>query len=213
MEPPQTEIISLLSDCARMTREFYPAISVACLQVHYHVIPFLPLKSRLSQLYGSRIHSAIEVKEGREETWHPCVRVLEGHTDHCRCITFSPDGGRLISGSDDFSVRLWDISTGALLRVMEGHSDVVLSVTYSPDGRYIASGSYDNTVRIWDAISGLQVRIYTGHSDWVRCIAFSPDGLQIASGDWQGNIHVWSTDAARRCVTELQTPARRLSLA
>src|SRR5258705_9805119 len=164
MEPPQTEIISLLSDCARMTREFYPAISVACLQVHYHVIPFLPLEPRLSQLYGSKIHSAIEVKEGREETWHPCVRVLEGHISGCYSIAFSPDGGQLVSGSSDDTVRLWDISTGALLQVIKGHSSSVQSVTYSPDGRYIASGSHDGTVRIWDAISGLQVRTYSGHS-------------------------------------------------
>src|SRR5882762_10023138 len=135
MEPTQTDIISLLSDCARMTREFYPTISVACLQVHYQVIPFLPLKSRLSQLYGSKIHSAIEVKEGREETWHPCVRVLEGHTDSCCSIAFSPDGGQLVSGSSDHTVRLWNISTGALLQIMTGHSDLVLSVMYSPDGR------------------------------------------------------------------------------
>src|SRR5882762_8723380 len=117
MEPPQTEIISLLSDCARMTREFYPTISVACLQIHYHVIPFLPLKSRLSQLYGQKQRAGIRVKEGWEQTWHPCVRVLEGLTHNCRCIAFSPDGERLVSGSEDCTLRLWDISTGALQQV------------------------------------------------------------------------------------------------
>src|SRR5258707_9841587 len=91
VEPLQTEIISLLSDCARMTREFYPTISVACLPLPHYVIPFLPLKSRLLQLYGSKIHSGIEVKEGREQTCQPCVRVLEGHTGFCVCIAFSPD--------------------------------------------------------------------------------------------------------------------------
>src|SRR5258705_8930859 len=117
------------------------------------MIPFLPLRSRLSQLYGSEMHLAIEIKEGREQTWHPCVRVLEGHTDWCRCISFSPDGEQLVSGSGDHTVRLWNISTGALLQVMEGHSDYVLSVMYAPDGRCIASGSDDKTVRIWDVIS------------------------------------------------------------
>src|SRR5260221_13051653 len=120
VKPPPTEIIGLLSDCARMTREFYPTISVACLQLHYHVIPFLPLKSQLSQLYGSEIHSAIEIKEGWEQTWDPCVRVLEGHTDEGFCIAFSPDGEQLVSGSRDCTVRLWNISTGAPLQVMQG---------------------------------------------------------------------------------------------
>src|SRR5258708_40250248 len=90
VRPLPTEIISLLSDCARMTRQFYPTISVGCLQLHYHVIPFLPLESRLLRLYGSKIHSAIQVKEGKEQTWNPCVRVLEGHTNWCHCIAFSP---------------------------------------------------------------------------------------------------------------------------
>src|SRR5258707_2820409 len=143
VEPPQAEIISLLSDCARIAREFYPAISVACLQLHYHVIPFLPLESRLLQLYGSKIHSPIEVKEGRGQTWSPCVRVLEGHTRRCLCIAFSPNGEQLVSGSGDDTVLLWSISTGALLQVMKGHCGWVWSVMYSPDGRYIASGSND----------------------------------------------------------------------
>src|SRR5258708_2435236 len=116
VEPPQTEIISLLSDCARMTREFHPVISVACLQLHHHVTPFLPLKSRLSQLYGSKIHSAVEVKEGREQTWSPCMRVLEGHIKTCVCIAFSPFGKQLVSGSGDSTVRLWSVSTGAILQ-------------------------------------------------------------------------------------------------
>src|SRR5258705_13467659 len=92
VKPLQTEIISLLSDCARMTRGFYPAISVACLQLHYYMIPFLPLESQLSQLYKSQTHLAIEV-EGWEQTWGPCMYVLEGHGGSCCCVPFSPDGG------------------------------------------------------------------------------------------------------------------------
>src|SRR5882762_9018008 len=145
VEPPQTEIITLLSDCARMTREFYPTISVACLQLHHHVIPFLPVESRLSQRYRSKIHSAIEVKEGREQTWSPCVRVLEGHTNMCLCVAFSPYGEQLVSGSAYQTVRLWNTSTGTLLQVVKGHRNWVRSVMYSPDGRYIASGSGDRT--------------------------------------------------------------------
>src|SRR5713101_1657946 len=95
----------LLGNCARMTREFYPVISVSCLQVHHHVMVFLPLESRLSQVYGPKQQPMIEVKEGREQMWNSCVRILEGHTDRCSCIAFSADGGRLVSGSDDRTAR------------------------------------------------------------------------------------------------------------
>src|SRR5882762_2612106 len=109
MTPPKTEIDSLLDDCARAMQDFYPAISVACLQVHHHLIPFLPLESRLSHVYGPMSRSGIMVKEGRESRWSTCVNVLEGHTRICHCIAFSPDGGRLVSVSDDQTVRLWNV--------------------------------------------------------------------------------------------------------
>src|SRR6266404_529309 len=135
MVPRQTEIVNLLGDCARMARGFYPTISLACLQLHHHVIPFLPVESRLSQVYGPKLQHGVEITHGRERKWSPCVRVLEGHRNRCYCVSFSPDGGRLASGSGDHTIRLWNTSTGALLQVMAGHSDRVLSVAYSPDGR------------------------------------------------------------------------------
>src|SRR5258705_1249277 len=193
--PSETEIISLWDDCTRMTREFYPVISVSCLQLHRHVIPFLPVDCRLSQVYGPKLQSDVDVKQGRVQAWSPCVRVLEGHSGPCYCLAFSPDGERLVSGADDHTVRLWNVQTGALLHVMAGHSSPVVSITYSPDGMLIASASLDHTVRIWDAAAGLEVGVYAEHSAAVYSVAFSPDNQRIASGDDQGKVHVWSTDA------------------
>src|SRR5882762_7122515 len=116
----QAEIMSLLNDCARMTWEFYPAISVSCLQLH-HLLPFVPRECRLWQVYGSKSQPGFEVKEGRLTTWSACARVLEGHTGAICAVAFSPDGGRLVSGSADLTVRLWNVQTGAVLKVMEGH--------------------------------------------------------------------------------------------
>jgi len=65
-------------------------------------------------------------------------------------VAFSPDGQTLASGSDDTTVRLWQVSDGTLLRTLEGHTDTVLSVAFSPDGQTLASGSWDRTVRLWE---------------------------------------------------------------
>src|SRR5258706_12389667 len=119
-------MLTLLDDCTRMTQEFYPVISVACLQLHHHVIPFLPIQSQLSQLYRQTVQSRIVAKQGQQQTWSPCVHVLEGHTDACYCIAFSPDGRQLVSGSRDHMIRLWNIRTGALLQVMPVHMHYVI---------------------------------------------------------------------------------------
>ena len=209
MGSPETEIGSLLDDCTRAAREFYPSISAACLQVHHHLIPFLPVECRLSQVYGPRLQSGIVVKEGQGNRWDACVRVLEGHSNFCECVAFSPHGGRLVSGSDD--VRLWNLRTGALLHIMTGHDGGVVSIAYSPDGKLVASGSWDRTVRIWNAATGLQVGEYTGHSELVRCVAFSADGLHIASA-CGCEVHVWTTGAAHHSAMVLEAPGEVLWL-
>ena len=55
-------------------------------------------------------------------------------------VAFSPDGTRLVSGSDDKTVKHWDVSSGQLIRTLEGHSDRVKSVAFSPDGSRVLSG-------------------------------------------------------------------------
>ena len=65
-------------------------------------------------------------------------------------VAFSTDGTRIASGSDDKSVRVWDVSTGKQLNVLKGHTEWVKSVAFSTDGTRIVSGLDDNSVRVWD---------------------------------------------------------------
>ena len=69
------------------------------------------------------------------------LKELKGHTDSVWSVAFSTDGGRIVSGSGDKSVRVWDASTGEMLKVLEGHTDSVWSVAFSTDGGRIVSGS------------------------------------------------------------------------
>ena len=72
---------------------------------------------------------------------------LSGHTHTIRYIAVTPDG-KIISGSFDDTLKIWDIATGKLLHTLEGHTDFVYIVRITPDGKII-SGSFDGTLKIW----------------------------------------------------------------
>jgi hypothetical protein len=74
---------------------------------------------------------------------------LPVHTAAVWSVAFSPDGQRIVSGSWDNTVRLWDSTGTPIGPPFQGHTAAVWSVAFSPDGQRIVSGSWDNTVRLW----------------------------------------------------------------
>ena len=115
----------------------------------------------------------------------------KGHRDYLRSVAYSPDGSRLISGSDDRTIKIWNVSTGQCLQTLTGHTDYVWEVSYRPDGKRIASGSFDETIKIWDADTGKCLTTLTGHSDVVDSVAYSPSGKSLASGSDDYTIRLW----------------------
>jgi len=114
-----------------------------------------------------------------------------GHSNWVRSVTFSPDGRMVLSGSNDNTLKLWDVATGRELRTFSGHTGIVNSVTFSPDGRQVLSGSYDNTLKLWDAVTGREIRTFKGHTGYVNSVAFSPDGKQVISGSSDNTLKLW----------------------
>ena len=78
------------------------------------------------------------------------IQNRQGHSSDMRSVAFSPDGTKIVSGSGDNTVRIWDAIAGTLVSTLQGHSSDVTSVAFSPDGTKIVSGSYDNTVHTGD---------------------------------------------------------------
>lgn len=122
--------------------------------------------------------------------------ILKEHENAVNSVAISPDGTRLVSGSDDKTVRLWDLEDfdGKPEKLPKGHIDRVWSVTFSPDGKMIASGSEDETVRWWILTDqGVMPQApLKSHNGAVYSVDISPDSTILASGSHDKTVRLWN---------------------
>ena len=112
-----------------------------------------------------------------------------GHTNRVNGVAWSPDGKRIVSGSDDYTVQVWNASNGGnVLAIDEG--GLVEAVAWSPDGLHIVEAGGPPDVR--DAKTGKLIYTYRGHSLIVYAVAWSPKSLRVASAGADGTVQVWN---------------------
>jgi WD40 repeat protein len=138
-----------------------------------------------------------DVKSGK-----PLTAPLRGGLNRPRCVAFSPDGKRLLSGHPgteaDPLVRLWDVATGKSLRGFRGHSGTVSAVAFRPDGKTALSAGTDGTLRLWDLESGKELRRMT-HGGLVNDAALSPDGKRaLSAGFTDRMVRLWDLNTGKQ---------------
>ena len=123
------------------------------------------------------------------------IAIFSEHTSAVLSVMFSSDGTSLVSGSEDRTVKLWDVQTGGAIKTFSGHTNQVWTVSISADSTTIASGSYDHTIRLWNTKTGDCYNTIKC-MDQVKNVSFSPTDPQhlvsIASGEvlqWDVNGH------------------------
>ena len=141
-----------------------------------------------------------------EETYSPlqaCQMILEGHTVAISSIALSPDGQFIVSGSLDYTLRVWNTDTGECTLLSEGHTGSVTSVALSADSLRVVSGAEDHTLRIWDARTGLCQKVLEGHIDAVESVALGADGRRVVSGSRDRTLRIWDAETGE-CIRLLE---------
>ena len=115
---------------------------------------------------------------------------LGGHLEGVNALAVL-EGGRLASGSDDGTVKIWEQATGACVATLEEHEICVWSLAVLDGGR-LASGSEDGTIKVWELATGACVATLEGHEDWVWSLA-ALEGGKLASGSDDQKINIWDS--------------------
>lgn len=135
---------------------------------------------------------------------------LVGHDDRVTAIAEVPTSDfpatrRIVTGSRDSSLILWDLKTqdtmenglvlvGEVLLRMRGHSARIEDVAVTPDGRFAVTASQDNTIGCWDLNTGSLLQTFQGHERDVLSVDISHDGSQIASSSKDKTVKTWTPD-------------------
>ena len=198
----------LLSDSARIVREFLPALSVSWSQAYLSIVPFCPIDIHFRKIYGPRIQNPIRVC-GLPNTWGSCLSIME-HDDmsNITFVAFLFNGKEIVSSGYYGSMNVWDVRTGTLLsQLTVDDAEMWRTIALSSDGKVVYT-HHDKCMYSLDSATGRSLKMLKVHSSWVvcQCVAMSPRGEFLATGLNDGNIVVWELSAGTKA-TVLPDPS------
>jgi WD40 repeat protein len=134
------------------------------------------------------------------------VETLRGHDSWVQTLTFSPDGEKLVSGSADGKIKVWEAATGEVLQTIDAHRQAVRTIVWIPDKNAIATGSLDRTIKVWEPETARHLSTIQAHTDGICALAISANikphiGTILASGSKDSAIKLWHTDTDRQIYT------------
>ncbi|KAG2757702.1 WD40 repeat-like protein, partial [Suillus brevipes Sb2] len=131
---------------------------------------------------------------------------FKGHTESVSGVIHLPGGQRIITCSDDGSLREWNLESGKQMGEdwNDGESGV-RSIALSPDGKKVVSGSDDGAVRLWDIDTCKVITNWTGHTREVVSVCWSRDGRKVLSGSGDGTARQWNVESGETILEPIKT--------
>ena len=190
-------------DNASQTEGPYAAATAAAIAVPSPNVGLPSLKNlHLFKSLYQRHHSIR--KTWMQNDTKPRHIAFRAHQRHVvTCLQFDTD--KILTGSDDTNINVYDTQTGALRARLQGHEGGVWALQY--EGNVLVSGSTDRSVRVWDIEKGICTQVFQGHTSTVRCLQIlmptqvgkTADGKAIMmpkqpliiTGSRDSNLRVW----------------------
>lgn len=140
-------------------------------------------------------HGAGLLAETNMDTGKPRVQ-WDRHHGGVQAAAFLPSANRVVSGSSDATLRVWDIAAARTVLLIPGAKLGAYALAVSPDGQRVAAGCKDGVVRVFSLVDGKLLRELDAHRGYVRSVAYTHDGTRLLSSADDGSICVWQADCA-----------------
>ncbi len=152
------------------------------------------------------------------------VNKFYAHQDDILRVSFHPDGKRLLTGSKDGTVKIWDSDRGTLVKIINPPNSIdniplspnqktkpITDASFSPDGKMIVLAKGEQ-ISLWD-LQGNRLAMAIAHDKTIYTVKFHPNGKLLASSGGDKNVKLWRiTDATTRFLTELITGSNNNNL-
>jgi WD40 repeat protein len=130
------------------------------------------------------------------------IRTLTGHSSSVDAVAITSSGKQLlISGSNDKTIKVWNLEAGSEGFTFRGHTDQVTYVAVTPSGQKLISASKDKTIKVWSLTTGVELNTLIGHTEKVNALAFMPDERLIISGSCDSSLKVWHIETGEELYT------------
>ena len=143
----------------------------------------------------------LRVRHGTTRASPALVRSLVDHSGGVNACAITGDARRVVSASEDGTLKVWDLESGRALATLEGHASMIRGCAVTADGQRVVSATDAGTLKVWDVAARRVIHTLKGHIGAVNACAVTADGRRAVSASDDRTLKVWDLDAGRLLLT------------